>query len=392
MTIVHTILPETGESLVYDLERACVVREITDYSIFLLHDRNLKPTTVAQTITHLVRLWAYLLRSGRTLNDVSDAALKAFFLAELETVKANKISRGSERAAKNTVNQKVGAVLNWLFWLQEQGVCPEDTIGPIDHRVTAQPYRSSQPGWTYRRGVSSRLFLSNAGAADGACSVEKETYDSLVKEIMENSRSSYLAHRNVLFVDIAKNAGFRRGSICSLRKEQFERKTLETTRNSTVPLKPIEQKLSYEHTFEVDLTLALRVCDFVDGPRAELLKDLGISDRQDDGHIFLSEKTGKRITARAMTKAISGQMRAIGAAKGQAIHVFRGLFANDLIKDEHEERVAEGRDTSTSSVSAAVSTALGHKNPDSMFTYISNQQSRIARRRRSEIGKKRDQD
>lgn len=381
--IVRTILPDTGEPLIYDLDRRCVVREVTDYCIYLLHKENLDTGTVAQTSGHLVKLWTFLSTTGVPLDDVTDEVLKSWRDAELGLVQANKISRRSDRAARNTVNQKIGAALKWLLWLQDEGVCGYDTIGPANCRVTAGPHREVKEGhkWSYGHGVSSRLFLDHAGAGESAVSVEEATYDAVRERIVEVSHSSYIARRDALFLDVAKTAGFRRGSICSLRTTQFDRGTLEKCRSLTTPLKPFVQKLSYEHSFEVDLTLALRICDFIDGPRKELLERLEIGERQALQAIFLSEKTGRPITGRAMTKSISRSMRAVGAQKGQAIHVFRGLFANISIDAEQQARVECNMDTSTASVSHAVSTAMGHRDPNSLFTYTANHQSRLARRR-----------
>jgi integrase len=385
--VVNNVMPSSGMSVVYDLKTKAIVAEITDYSIWLARDERKNPKTIVQTSGHLVRLYAYLSARGLRLCDLNDSVLREFLDAEFESVKRNARSRSSEQAAARTVNQKVSAILNWLLWLQREGACASGTIGPSKCRVTAwpsrQPRRSGADAWRPGSGIGSHHFRPGGSASQFVPAVSRDTYRSLCRYIDEISLSTYIARRDSLFVDIASNAGFRRGSICSLRVDQFDESVIKSTDALTLPLKPIVQKFHYEHQFEVSTLLMLRVREFIEGPRADLLKQLGVSESAAKGKVFLSAKTGKPLTDRAMTHRISKAMRAVGCRKGQAIHVFRGLFANEAIDDEIEERLSLGLDTSTESVSAAVSTRLGQKRSASLFTYIAAEQSRYAKRRRA---------
>ena len=232
--------------------------------------------------------------------------------------------------------------------------------------------------------MASHHFLRGGAASGFVPAVSREIYDSVCAHIYSTSRSPYIAQRDLLFLDIAANAGFRRGSIHSLSVDQFDRDALEETEGLTAKLKPAAQKFGYDIDYDVGTMLMLRVVDFIEGVRAELLADLGVSERKAEMRVFLSAKTGRQMTDRAMTQRISRAMRAVGCAKGQAIHVFRGLYANEQVDDEIVYRLETGLDTSTESIASAVAPMLGQKSAKSLFTYIASKQTRNARQRHVE--------
>ena len=289
--IVNNVMPGSGLSVVYNLSSKSVVAEITDYSLWLARDEHKDPKTIVQTTGHLVRLYAYLLGRGIKLRGLNDFVLREFLDAELESVKRNSRSRGSELAAARTVNQKVSAILNWLLWLQMEGVCPSGTIGPSGCSVTAWPSRRSRRGtsgaWRPGSGLDSDHFRPAGSASQFVPAVSREAYEAVCNYIDETSLSTYIARRDALFVDIASTAGFRRGSICSLDVGQFDPDLIRSTDALTMPLKPIVQKFHYENQFEVSTLLMLRVLEFIEGPRADLLAELGVSEQATKGKIFL---------------------------------------------------------------------------------------------------------
>lgn len=384
--IVRSVVPDTGMDVVYDLDKLCVVNDLTDYSIWLKTKKRLDAKTVRQDIGHLVAFYAYLRRQKRDPSSIGDAFIHKWVNSELASVAANPRARNSELAARTTVNQKTSAILHWLFWMQLEGRCSKGTIGPVDCRVTAS-LKSRRSSWHRPRKSESRLesnhFLRGAAACPFVPPVSREIYDKLCDHIQASALSTYIAQRDRLFVDVAASAGFRRGSICSLSIGQIDARYLRETAEMTAKLKPAAQKFGYEHVYDVDTLLLLRVLDFIEGPRARLLSELNVTEAIARGQIFLSARTGKPMTDRAMTARISTAMRAIGCAKGQAIHVFRGLYVNEIADDEIEDRLEAGLDTSTASIVAAVAPRVGQKNPASLFAYISGKQTEIARRRRA---------
>ena len=382
--IVHSVVPETGMSVVYDLGRRSVVGELTDYSIWLCKRNYSDAKTVMQTMGHLVRFWTFL-QPKADLNSISDRKLREFFDAEHISIKKNPRSRGAETAINSTLNQKVSAVLSWIFWMQWSGRCTPGTIGSAGCSITASAFlrRTSTASQDWIPGclIRSPHHRPNASPSGFLPAVPRDVYERLREQIHESSTSAFLAWRDLLFVDIAAEAGFRRGSICSLTVDPIERLDVRSATELTLPLKPSAQKFGYGFEFEVSTLMLNRVLDFIEGPRKELVDRLGVSAIKTQGKIFLSEKTGRPLTDRAMTQRVSRAMRAIGCRKGQAIHVLRGLYSNELVDAEIEDRIALGLDTSTDAIAHAVAPQLGQKNAGSLFTYIANHQSRKARKR-----------
>lgn len=375
--------PESGLCVAYDVHLGSVVHEITDYCVFMADDLQRKPITLHYSSLRLARFWSYLLSRGKTLSSVNDALLTEYRSAELAEVTRDSKHRGSKYAARQTVNQKLATVLGWLVWLQVSSRLPQGTIGPLGCRVTARSARPlpGQQGLVPGEPLTSYLYLEGAGAGGSGPYVSHEVFERALEAIMTGSSSDYIAHRDSLFIDIARTAGFRRGSICSLRVNQFPRDQLERWELATFPVKPSKQKRDYEIEFEIPLELALRVLDFIDGPRQLLVDQLRARPAKTRDSIFLSQRDGRPMLERSMTSSISRAMRAAGATKGQAIHVLRGLFMTETVLDEGEARRVAGLDTSTMSIALATAWNAGQKNATSIIPYVAQAQSRAARKR-----------
>lgn len=375
--------PITGEVIVYDLRRKAVVHEILDYTMWLSRHAGRDAKTVSQTGNHLAGFWRKKLSGSNRLSTISDALILDYREEELKSVLKNPRSRGSERAAKNTVNQKLSALLNWLVWLQYTEICPPNTIGPAKCRVTAWPTQSlrNYGPWMPNTGVSSDLYLRGAGTSGLTPAISRESLEAVRELIEVTNFSEYIAHRDSLFIDIAASTGFRRGSICGLRVDQFDRDKLERWNFDTFPVTPSSQKFGYDNTFEIDTLLALRVSEFIEGPRKQLLKDKAVPRRVTKDKIFLSSTTCRPIVDQSMTARVGKAVRAVGGVKGQAVHAFRGLFANEAIDSEGERRAELKMDTSTLSIASAIATQLGQRRAESLFPYVADHQSRTARKR-----------
>lgn len=374
---------DTGICVAYDLHLSSVVHAITDYCIFQADHLQRKRTTLYYSTLRLARFWSFLLNKDRSLSSVNDEFLVRYRDAEYDEVMRDARHRNSERAAKSTVNQKLSTVLGWLVWLQATSQLPKDTIGPINCRVNARPVRARQHMESLLPGdaLSSWLYYPDAGVGGSGPYVPEDLFERAVEFIMKNSKSDYIAHRDALFIDIARTSGFRRGSICSLTTQQFPRSKLEQWCEPTFPVTPTVQKRDYENTFEVPLELALRVLDFVDGPRNELVEGLRARHAKTDDHIFLSQRDGRPMLERSMTSSIVDAMRSAGAEKGKVIHALRGLFMTETVADEGVMRREQGLDTSTLSIALATAWKAGQRNPTSIVPYVARAQSHAARKR-----------
>jgi integrase len=392
---LHVSFSETtGAAVIYDLHLKAIIHELTDYTLFLRKMCQRKPRSVKNAAWRLARFWTFLLMRGKTLLDIDSALMTVYRDTELLEVQRDRSFRGSPRAAKQTVNQKVSTVLGLLAWLQADGKLPSNTIGPtLKYRVMAESFKPGRAGSVPRAGdpISTELYFPDAGVGGTGPFVQEHVYEKALEYIVETAQSEYIAERDALFVDIARHAGFRRGSINSLTTSQFKREVLEAWREDTYPVTPARQKRDYERTFEIPLDLALRVSDFIEGARHEFVKAKGAGVKVTKDRIFLSARDARPLKGRSMSTALRPAMRAAGAPKGKVVHALRGLFMTESYVTEGERRRENQLDTSTMSVALATAFAAGQKNAESIVPYVVDAQSRALRRRLSKASKKADE-
>lgn len=363
--------------LVYDRLERRVVHEITDYALHLKVVRALSPLSIGQETSNLVSFWRFLRTHSLRLSDVSDRTLIRFRDEDVIAVMEQPSGKGKLRIARATVNQKLRSIYNWLWWHSDRQSGGPMLIGPVGHRV-----KSAAPPGTKSRAVWGKvhpILFTETGASSkhrAGYAATQETYDDATDAIMATDRDPYVQARDCIVLDIARHVGFRRGSICSLTVDQFDRRELQAHLKETIHVVPASQKLGYENQFEVPVWLALQICDFIEGPRTELLERHRVSPEKAPREILISARTCKPITPRAITHSLRLAMRTVGAPKGAVLHTFRGLFANDAIERQIERRIQFGLDTSTAAICAAVALELGHRNPMSLFSYVTRAQGR----------------
>ncbi|RON68047.1 hypothetical protein BK671_13980 [Pseudomonas fluorescens] len=189
----------------------------------------------------------------------------------------------------------------------------------------------------------------------------------------------YLASRNTLVLDIADTLGMRRASINSLTCTQFLVALENEEALVDLVIVPSSQKFSYQFSYTFSFQLVSSILQYIEGPRKALLGRLKVPASISQDRLFLSSKTGKPLTERAITGFIASAMRFSGMPKG-SIHVFRHKFINDEVEREIMRRIEIKLDTSIESVAAAVAIKVGQVNPNSLHTYISDAFSRLEKK------------
>lgn len=371
--------------LVYDLKEACVVKEITDYAIHLISERSLSLLTVRHGLHHLIEFWTFLVDCQVGMRGVSNHTIKTFRDRNYKTVRKSKAHRGGEDQAKLTVNRKLERIYDWFAWLQQTRVVPAGTIGShglivanIDAPIVERGRGNRRASRGFRKyPLLYRVSRRNAKHDAPASVITTKDVSNLTAQFSERF-GPFIAHRNSLFVDIAESAGFRRGSICSLRVDQFEFDEIARADGEYL-VRPAKQKFSYSKTFGIELTLAFRIREFIDNYWLPWVKEHKVAKAVHRNALFLSEKTGKPILERSMTQAISRAFRTLGFPKGVGPHTLRGKFASAFADEELAERRELGLDTSNRSIAAAVAMKLGHDDPDQFYRYASSSQARQAR-------------
>lgn len=376
--------------LVYDLRRAALVGEICDYAEAMT-SHGLTASTVLQECTYLKQFWEYLGSQGIELAGVEDQVLLGFRDYQLSATIKSKMSRGGERAAKATTNAKLRRVYHWLHWLAEEQYVPPSLIGSrgrVRSTLSGPQGRSREISvWDRRVSIGFPLLFRVPGGKSKhrlPKDVPTEiTRDALHAFFFADTDSQYVAHRNCLLIDIAAETGMRRGSINSIRVDQFDEKALDAAEDE-VWIQPERQKFGYVNSFPIPVYLASRIASFISEQREEFIDSKGVGPATHQGYVFLSARDGRPLTDRAVSQVVSRAMRAVGMSKGVSIHSFRAKFASEEIDRETSQRARMGLDTSAASVSQAVAMKLGHRDPKSLFPYAVAVQSKKARLDREE--------
>lgn len=369
--------------LIYDIEMHRVIDEISDYAHYLLNDRQYSKLTIEQGLNHLVEFLCYLSCEGISLHRISDGILRKFRDENYNKVCNSSAHRGGQNNAKITVNIKMRRIYDWLAWLQSTKRLPVGTVG-LNGLITAIINDPAARGRLKRIYCDTRRYpllfrVTGINAKHNAPAVAvTDEHVNLLYSFFLSRHDSFIALRNILFVDIADNSGLRRGSICSFSIDQFNLNDINIA-NGEFLIKPSRQKFGYSKTFGINLSLAYRIRQFIDDYWHPWVMERNLSVDVHKNHLFLAAKTGKPILERSMTQIISGAFRELGFDKGVGPHTLRGKFASQLSDDELAERLELGLDTSNMSIAAAVSMKLGHNDPSQFYRYASSSQARQAR-------------
>ncbi|UVH57196.1 hypothetical protein NWF24_30890 [Variovorax paradoxus] len=387
------------EFLVYDLSSGRLADDLTDYAIFLSRQEKLDEKTISTRLYHLKRFWAFVRLKNIRLEEefdvrasptcavatraMCDSLLTEFRDAEFRAVQHAARSKQKARTSMETVNTRLRAVYVWLCWLQQDERVPAGLIGPRGARVrSALPEHTKAAGrkdtrykWSGVRQTDYPLLFRRTGKASKHKRVFVPSNDERLKvvEMMQaDAALPFVAHRNVLIVDIASATGLRRASINSLLVEQFSQPAL----GEFVYVVPNHQKFGYEDGFAFPTWLYLRVQQYIRHYLLPMSKCRGWLAGQMHGRLFLSSRDGRPLEDRTLTQILGRYMRlALDAPPGAAVHAFRHRFINVAIMEEIRYRLAAGLDTSTDAITAAVGMKVGHKNLESIRPYVIYQQS-----------------
>jgi hypothetical protein len=364
--------------IVYDLDLRKVVWEVSEYSYEMGVKQQLSKLTVDKRLGQIMYFWRWLCDERRSWHEVSDTLLIKFRDQDVRRVLDRSSSRGHEMTAKRTVNDRMATVLEWLRWLSSwKGKSFGEVTFPERNgswQRSLGAYVKKQPSM-HRPVPSMFRQVGHASKHKTSAAMSGKGVEHLHIELLAGASNSYLAQRNTLIVEIAENVGLRRGSINSLDVEQFRRAELELPDGGAVLIRPRLQKFGYQFEFAFPVKLALKICDFAEGVRAELVATKRAAHREHQGKVFLSTRDAKPITDRAITSLISAAMRAGGAPKGASLHALRAKFANDQIDREIDSRRRLGLDTSAAAIAAAVSLRMGHTSLRSLYAYVAAAQS-----------------
>lgn len=377
--------------IAYSHQGAELVPHLNLYGLHLAVRGNLDRKTVRNEIYLLKSFFEQILTTGVCVDDINDEWLTQFRDSEVERVMCSNNSRAHKKTAQRTVNAKLRCVYAFLIWYQHSKPTTLRLIGNNNCQVYVPCAKESlslfvSPGNKVKASAISKAPLlfrrvsENGKSPHGRAATESDLKN--LRSYFKNNHTPFVAIRNILIMTIGDLTGLRRGSINSLRCAQFSLEKIAKCKEK-FPLRPDSQKFGYENFFEIPIDLALQIAEFIAGPRNNFLKEMGWSEAHTHDRIFVSARDGKPLNDNSLSQIFGDASRAIGLGPGHAIHMLRFKNVDDRIAGEIESRVALGLDTSTQSIAASVSMEVGHSNPESLWSYVSQSQSKIAQRKKA---------
>ncbi|MEM5434698.1 hypothetical protein [Paraburkholderia diazotrophica] len=397
-TVAFKRVDERTYAVVYDERNGSIVWSMVDYSIFLSGPRlRCERSTVEGALLAIAAYRNFLDRHAR-INDLdtpydfhesTDELLAEFREAEFERVFSRANSNHEEFAAKRTVNLKLVHIYQFLNWYKYSTGRLEffgGEHGPVASTLSESDVQSRKATTGGESGDSRYPLLYKrvgAGSRLGRGYTANDDDKAALRDYFQRNFTSYVGLRNILLMEVADRVGWRRGSINSLRCDQFNEDALGRMSSRGLWCVPDRQKRGYKDGFYVPPDLANQIASFIHDTRETLVDEMGWSALSKSGPVFMSARDGGALTDKTLSKIFGKAFAAIGAPKRAGLHSFRRKFTDDSIGAETRARIALGLDTSAESVSAAVSADLGQHNPESIRPYISSNQTRLASRKRN---------
>ncbi len=353
--------------------------DVIDYAIYLARQRAQSDLTVETAVYNIVVFMSFCSRLGVEPVNIDDVQLRKFRDFELVRLREGVGRKGSDKVQARTVNSRLKTVYHFLLWFQSSRIGCKGLIGPSACRIRSSLTEKYIEG--YRKGNLKLLYpllfpLTGSSSKHRPVKAATESIKRSVIRYFSSIGDDYIASRNILIIDIADSMGMRRASINSLTCAQFMTALAEEEALADLVIVPSSQKFGYQWSYTFPFQLVSEVLQYIEGPRKALLEKLNVSSAASEDKLFLSSKTGKPLTNRAITNLIASPMRSAGMAKG-SIHSFRHKFVNEEVEREILRRIKLGLDTSIESIAAAVALKVGHANPGSLHSYISDIFSRI---------------
>ncbi|CRQ70808.1 tyrosine recombinase XerD [Pseudomonas aeruginosa] len=331
-----------------------------DYLIDCVDRQRLKAQTV-ELRAYALKAWLrHLNDHSLRLEDATDFDLVSFSQDNAE--RKSRRAFGDAQARRRSTNQIVRCVYLFCAWLSNSSYNRSAAFfGPANCQITStinvpgrHRGRTNYPA-TYRfAGERSKHQQRYVPSEDDRRRLVAHFY---------NSYSDSIAQRNALILDLALSVGWRRGSILSLKVDQFVRSS-QCLDGSSVS--PPEQKFGYTKAFSVDGTLMSRVAAYIAGHRAMLIERTGGTSER----LFLSDKTGEPLTPAAVTKIFARARTALGLPVGVGLHAWRRAFAVRTMSSELEKRKRLGLNLPFTDIAAVVANRLGHESLHSQEAYI----------------------
>ena len=284
-------------------------------------------------------------------------------------------SMRKENTAKRTTNVKIRALYRFYTWAQNSMHYISGVVGlgkkfPINSILPRK-----ETGHKVKR-YDKRLYpICYRKCGEGSkkrfqYSATNDDKVKLTKYFSSSSKSTYIIERNILVMELASQVGWRNGSIASLNIDDFSDDAINNAGADGVPVTPAIQKLGYEKTFLVPISLAVRINKHIKNERKIMLQHRGIRQSQATKQLFLNSKNGNPVTETTFVQLFSKAFKKIGCPTRSGIHSFRRKFAQDETDKQYATRKKEGLSLAIEDTLLPVADKLGQESLTSQQTYL----------------------
>jgi hypothetical protein len=327
---------------------------------------------------YTLRMWfEHLLSVGTNQFSARDQDIKDF----RERLMARKSSnlKGNDLARRRTVNLDLRVIYKYYEWLQRHHSEGRklSLLGTSGCNINSALLEMKSESESGRNKRCYPLLLKNTGKSSKHKIAHIPTNQDREEttDYFHATQGPGTASRNVLMRDIAAKVGLRRNSILSLNCSEFTQELFEKHERTNRPylVAPNSQKNDYDNYFEFRFELVLRIIDYINGYRAEIIARTGSS----SDRLFLNTKNGKPLTSGGTSNIYCAASRALDHPKDFGLHGQRRSFANEEMDTSYQASVEVGGDTSIETLSALTASAMGHSSTASQETYLRNMLNRF---------------
>lgn len=294
----------------------------------------------------------------------------------------------SEQKAKTYINRELLIIYGFFIWAQSMKYI-QPIVGPFSSNDTS-PYPIPVRIINWNRDgsagrVSYPLLYRTLKSSDMRNATPSEI--DLLYVALSNESNPYLKERNTLMARWAEAAGARRMEVVNLHITQLP--TLEKCKEALGNDNELWMKLhitkgSKEREISVNSRLLVDTWSYVEGSRAGLLAGKRFKNAALPLEIFLSLKTGKKLSETALSNIFSGKQKEAGISNA-SFHHLRSIYATDEVERifrMHEQNGASPRDFS--SIELELKEKMGHQSTRTTMKYVRFNQKRKLEEKRQE--------
>lgn len=319
----------------------------------------------------------YLQSKGKSWAGTTDDILEEFRDASHTETRTKKTSKNNTTASR-TINKKLRVIYDFFAWAEVNAALTQGKIGwgTEDIKSTRPLHLKNPTKWNGLPRNQYPKCLQGVGeksrSMDSQYWATEQDLDD-IEDYFGRTLPSATAERNILFMRITDQTGFRRASTNSLTIGQFSDAAInESLRQGLVAhsAQPASQKLTKNYHFDISYALAWEINRYIKQLFGEELATQSCHVKKvADLPIFVSITTGRPLTDNHWSDIFTAAFQAMGADRGAGLHAIRRKFAEDWFRKEIERRLKNNLSIAYEDIVAGLARVLGHDSKLSQEAY-----------------------